>query len=75
MKQAMLILTTIALATTISTRYSSDMAPAGSMMNPYVITDERGNETELQPRYIENPYPDDPDFAPGGMFNPLEIDR
>ena len=59
----------------IRTRFSADIAPAGSILNPYVITDDRGNETVLRPRYIENPCPDDPDFAPGGLFNPLEADN
>jgi hypothetical protein len=59
----------------VQTRYPVDIGKAGSYENPYVLVDESGREVEeLRPRYISNPYPNDPDYAPGGRYNPLEVD-
>ena len=58
----------------IRTRYPADYGEAGSYENPYILVDEYGmEERQLRPRYISNPFPDDPDYAPGGRLNPLEL--
>jgi hypothetical protein len=56
----------------IRTRLPADVAEPGGIVNPYVMTDDRGNEVTLRPRYAISPDSSDRNFDPGGMFNPLE---
>lgn len=55
----------------IRTRFSSDVAPPGSSLNPYVQTDRYGHETVYRPRHPVSLDPGNPDYDPGGRYNPL----
>ena len=59
----------------IRTKFTTDLAPAGSSLNPYILTDEQGNETVLRPKFRTSLDPGNPDYDPGGRHNPLEVDR
>jgi hypothetical protein len=70
-----LILPALSWGEEIRPRYITDVAPAGSLVNPYVIVDDHGQEIrQLRPRYPVSLDPGNPDYEPGGRYNPLEID-
>ena len=80
MKRLIFIAILASLATTASAEYrirskmSSDIARPGSLINPYVIVDDQGNETELRPKFPVSLDPGNPDYDPGGRYNPLEVE-
>jgi hypothetical protein len=56
----------------LRTRYPASVGKPGSLINPYVVTDHLGAEVKtLRPKYQVDIDPGNPDYAPGGRYNPL----
>ena len=82
MKRLIFIAILASLATTASAedrkiraKNSTEIGQPGSSLNPYVIVDDQGNETELRPKFPISLDPGNPDYDPGGRYNPLEVDN
>jgi len=43
-------------------------------LNPYMMEDSRGNEVTLRPKFPISLDPGNPDYDPGGRYNPLEVE-
>jgi hypothetical protein len=73
---AILTAANAAQAEEVRARHPASIAKPGSLLNPYVIVNDYGEEVrQLRPTYPVSLAPGDPDYDPGGKNNPLVIDE